>query len=121
MSERPNGYARGLNATIVLGTPSTFEMRDWTERTYDVDSYEVNAPCPGFVFLIRVSIDGDDVLGDADAVDAFANRIGAPAKFRPRHCEHGASVSGRYSGLVPEGMPSGVPYMVNVCLEGNLS
>jgi hypothetical protein len=120
-------YAFGIVVTLTLGEPKEFNVRDWTMRTVKVTKITANAPRSGFVTLQEVVVDGvilspfynsngPDYYPAHDAHD-FRPEMAA-CKVDPQLCNHGASMSGKYTGLVPEGYKKGDGYAFIVTFEG---
>lgn len=122
------GYSFTLNVELVLGVPQDFHASRWVMRAMQPRMLVANVPCPNFVVLDDVIVDGTCLKpflkdGRMTPCDAFAfsparadspedEELGAPL------CDHGASMVGRYTGLVPEGYHVGSTFPLCVTLQG---
>jgi hypothetical protein len=129
-------YSMPVNVDLVLGEPKDFIIRQWIMRTIDPLGISTNAPCPNFVRLDSMTVDG--VLlppfynGEGDTADrcytkydAFAFNGGVPFAYRAALCDHGAELSGHYAGFIPEewlkqgNWKAGDKFLFCVCIHGN--
>ena len=137
-------YSMTVPVKLVLGTRQIFDAALWTMVTFKPELIVTNAPAPCFVVLDSVIVDGVEIVcfSGEMGVDAYIYR---PAKnpkdfdhptederreFDERSearqikapnialCEHGISVVGSYSGLVPSGCKVGETVTFRVGLQG---
>jgi hypothetical protein len=117
-------YSFGLSTKLALGEPKDFSIREWTMRAIQPRLMVTNAPCPNFVVLERVEVDAillkpflvDGEYASCDAFVFSVDAAGSPEgeELGAPLCDHGATMVGRYSGLVPKGYSPG--YEFTFCL-----
>ena len=120
-------YSFGLLVTLTLGEPKAFSVREWTMRAVNVKKITANVPCAEFITLQDVVVDGvtlspfynangPDYYPEHDAWDFRPDADGRTVN--PQLCDHGASMRGKYTGLVPKGYKKGDEYAFIVTIEG---
>jgi len=114
-------FAFSVGVELEVGKPEDFELRDWVMRSFRVENLHANAPCPGFIELESVVVDGIEALYDdhKNAPESWDGRGDYPKKLGLA-CRHGVQVCGRYRGAVPDGARHGDLITVQVTLRGPL-
>lgn len=121
-------YSFSLGTTLKLGKAATFEVRDWTMRSFQPKKLMMNAATWGFVTIDMLLVDSVDILVDERGEDRFPCRdalafshideelrvCGVDIISPP--CRHGVYLRGRYTGLIPD--PRARTYRFCVTLRG---
>jgi len=102
-------YTMGIHVEVVLGSPSTAGVSDWTRCTFKPERLIANAPCEGMFEIESATVDEVDVMCTEQGEERFPSRdayfflydstgrtIDAPV------CEHGVGMRVRYTGKLPD-------------------
>lgn len=118
-------YSMGLSVEIVLGEPKDFRVRDWTSCTFKPAMMVANAPCEAFVEIESACVDNIDVLLNDDGSERFESHDayyffakGEGRAIKPYLCEHGLSMSIKYTGVIPEGFQPGRRFLFCLSFSG---
>jgi hypothetical protein len=115
-------YSFAVNDKVKLGESQSVLMQGAPRIMLDADRIFVNAPCPGFLILDEISIDGTNVFVGKQT-DAFvfsplmfANERMTLPRMSPKSR---VVVKGQYTGHVPPGFAADAAYLFSVSFQGS--
>lgn len=118
MGQSYEGYELSCNQLIKLGQPFDFTIRvdfttlEWVMRDFHPRRLYMNAPCPRFIVIHSVSVDGTLLAPfyqkdgkDSPKYDAFVfspNEENNTRELNSPLCKHGVLICGTYTGFIPD-------------------
>jgi len=113
-------YSYTVSSPAKLGEPKAVAMQGAPDISIAADRIVANTPCPGFLILEELSIDGRDVL-IGEATDAFvfsSLAMGGQMLLPPMGPKSRVVVRGHYTGFVPPGYVAGAAYLLCLTFMG---